>query len=167
MMMMMMTSCIMLFLFLHDPMLNMFMCLWVSIKIVQRCLPVVCYVLNRKLTEKRRRRQKLPTFVIIYYFTKDWYILSPPLSTQFPTSFHWTCYCTFYFLFSIHLCDSVWSLWVEVNLCSCLFIYVLTLEIQFLRETGRWDPIHLFNHAICLRRLSHENIEDTLCWIYF
>jgi hypothetical protein len=124
MMMMMMTSCIMLFLFLHDPMLNMFMCLWVSIKIVQRCLPVVCYVLNRKLTEKRRRRQKLPTFVIIYYFTKDWYILSPPLSTQFPTSFHWTCYCTFYFYF-LFICVIVCGHFELKLICAavCLYMY--------------------------------------------
>ena len=160
--MMMMTPYIMLFLLLHDPILNIFMCQWVSIKIVQRCLPVVCYVLNKN--NLRRRRQKLPTLVIIYYFTKDWYILSPPPSRQFPTSFHWSCYCIFYFLFSIHLCDSVWSLWVEVNLCSCLFIRDPIFKRHW---EWCWDPIHLFNHAICLRRLSHENIEDTMCWIYF
>ena len=42
-----------------------------------------------------------------------------------------------------HFCDSMWSFWVEMNLCRVfygLFICVLLLEIQLSKGEG-WDPV--------------------------
>jgi len=47
------------------------------------------------------------------------------------------------------ICYSMWSFWVEANLCRfCL--YVLLFEIQLSRGEG-WDLIYQFNHATFFR----------------
>ena len=65
------------------------------------------------------------------YITKNSTFLA---SSQLTMSIHWPWYCTVYIYVVIHFCDSMWSFWVQGNLCRfflyCLFISVLSLEIQ-------------------------------------
>jgi hypothetical protein len=62
-------------------------------------------------------------------------------------------YCAVHVYVVIHLCGSMWSFWVEANLCRFFlsFVYVLPLEIQLSRGEG-WDTINRFNPAtfLCL-----------------
>jgi len=64
-------------------------------------------------------------------------------------SIHWPCYCTVYVHVVNHFCDSMWSFWVEANLC--LYMYCSLDDIQLSREEG-WDPINRFNPTtfLCL-----------------
>jgi len=45
--------------------------------------------------------------------------------SQLTTSNHWLCYCTVPVFVVIYFCFSMWSFWVEVNLCSFYFIFCL------------------------------------------
>jgi hypothetical protein len=70
-------------------------------------------------------------------------------------SIHWPCYCTVHVYVVIHFCDSMWSFWVEANLCRffLLFAYITIAvgEIQLSRGEG-CDPINRFYPArlLCL-----------------
>jgi hypothetical protein len=69
----------------------------------------------------------------------------------------------------IHLCDSMWSFWVESNFPGFfyhLFIYVLLLEIQLSR--GGWDPIIRFDPVtyVCLSQ-SSTWISSVICRGFF
>ena len=48
-------------------------------------------------------------------------------SSQLVKSIHLHCYCTVHIYVVIHFCDSMWSFWVETNICSfliiCLYMY--------------------------------------------
>ena len=45
-------------------------------------------------------------------------------SSQLNMTFHWPCYCNVHIFVVIHFCDSVWSFWLEANLCRYLIVYV-------------------------------------------
>jgi len=86
-------------------------------------------------------------------------------------SIHWPSYCTVHAYVVFHFCDSMWSLWVEANLCRFfyrLFIYVWSLAIQLSRGE-RWDPINRFNPApfLCLSQaktwISNVICQSLLC----
>ena len=59
-------------------------------------------------------------------------------SSQLTMSIHWPCYCTVHDYVVIHSCNSMWSLWVEANLCSFFIVClsVLSLEIKLLEGWG-------------------------------
>ena len=64
----------------------------------------------------------------------------------------------------IHLCDSMWSFWVEANLCSAgfwSFVYICVAMREQLSRVQGWDPINRCNPTSpppiddhhCLRRV--------------
>jgi len=69
-------------------------------------------------------------------------------SCQLITSIRWPCYCT------VDICDSVWSFWVEANLCRFFlsFVYIHIALGDPVINRGGCNPINRFNTAtfLCL-----------------
>jgi len=76
-------------------------------------------------------------------------------SSQLTTNnhWHWPCYCTVHVCVDIHFCNSMWSFWVEVNLCRFCFYHLfnicISLDIQLSRGEN-WDPINRFKSTTFL-----------------
>ena len=53
----------------------------------------------------------------LYRDVTQWNQRSTFLDGQLPINIYWPCYCTIHVYVVIHLCDSIWSFWMEANLC--------------------------------------------------
>ena len=74
-------------------------------------------------------------------------------------------YCTVHVYVVIKMCDSMWSFWVDVNLCLCfLHRIVCKCIIQLSKGEGR-DHINWFNLAIfmCLSQ-ARTWISNVICY---
>jgi hypothetical protein len=86
------------------------------------------------------------------------------------------CYCTVHVYVVIHICDSMRSLWVKVNLLRFFiivdFISVLPLEIHLLRENGcgaifRLNPATFLWLSYVRTRISNPIYLGYLCVQWF
>ena len=73
---------------------------------------------------------------------------------------HCPWYCSVHVFVVIHLCDNMWSFWVEANRVGIFlyrfFIYTLSLDIQLSRGKD-WYPINRCNtHHICMAVPSND-----------
>jgi hypothetical protein len=89
---------------------------------------------------------------------------------------HWPCYCAVHVYVVIHICDSMRSLWVKVNLLRFFiivdFISVLPLEIHLLRENGcgaifRLNPATFLWLSYVRTRISNPIYLGYLCVQWF
>jgi hypothetical protein len=46
-------------------------------------------------------------------------------SIQLTTSMYWPCYCTVHVSIVIHMCDSMWSFWLEASFLAFLYICIV------------------------------------------
>ena len=82
-------------------------------------------------------------------------VVPSKVSQLLTTGIHCPC-CTLHIYVVIHWCDSVWSFWVNANLCQLcyrLFIYVLPLVIQL--YVAEWyiafcvSWLSVFGNGVC------------------
>jgi hypothetical protein len=67
--------------------------------------------------------------------------LKHPNSSKLTMSIHWPCKCTVHVYIVILFCDSMWSFWVEANLCSFLVVCLYCRWRSSYQE--RWVEITL------------------------
>jgi hypothetical protein len=91
-------------------------------------------------------------------------------SRQLTTSIHWPCNCTVNAYGVIHFLDSMWSFWVESNLCKfCIVYWYLCYRWGSNYQQGNATiPTPLIPHHLCVCPqpgpvcpTSYEEFEDT------
>jgi hypothetical protein len=99
------------------------------------------------------------------YITKNSTFLA---SSQLTMSIHWPWYCTVYVYVVIHFCDSMWSFWVQGNLCRfffILFVYICVVIGDPIIRDEVWNSIHQFNPVtfMCLSQARTLISTDIIC----
>ena len=86
-------------------------------------------------------------------------------SSQLTMSIHWPCNCTVHVYIVIHFYDSMWSFWVEVNLCRAFICTVYCLEDLFIKRWRVGIPFTSLTHHIFVFVLARNCISNVICHV--
>ena len=73
---------------------------------------------------------------------------------------YWLCYYTVHVFVIIHLCDSIWSFWVEANM-YCFYIVCLYIVCHWRFSYPLWEVV-IPTHPATFLFLSQENITNVI-----
>jgi hypothetical protein len=82
-------------------------------------------------------------------------------------SIHWPCYCTVHDYAVIHSCNSMWSLWVEANLCSFFIVCLSVLSLETKLSQGWGIPLPPLTCQMIVPFQFRNRISNAMCYGIF